>query len=186
MDSQKINLRRFGILKLITLLFITAGYHHAVFGMEGLLQLLRAAHQVETTDTPRRGTKRKWALDIAAIALENSDDSTSQKSDDSEAPPAKRAKVGEEIIKKPYPCTHIGCQKTFDKKYNLTVHERTHTNIKPYTCTHGTCKKAFHEKGNLTRHMRLHTGEKPFKCTRSGCDKQFYRQDTLATHMRRH
>lgn len=51
------------------------------------------------------------------------------------------------------------CRKCFKSRRGLTVHERTHENLKPFSCT--TCQTvSFSTLGALKIHERKHTGEK--------------------------
>ncbi|NWR82122.1 ZN662 protein, partial [Centropus unirufus] len=49
---------------------------------------------------------------------------------------------------KPFTCAD--CRKGFNKKSNLSQHQRIHSGEKPFTCA--DCRKSFNRKGKLTRH----------------------------------
>ncbi|XP_069089492.1 zinc finger protein 514-like isoform X1 [Pleurodeles waltl] len=93
------------------------------------------------------------------------------------APVVPRAVTHEE---KPYKCKD--CQKSFGKKSNLIIHQRTHTGEKPYKCAQ--CDKGFSHKSNLNQHQTTHTGERPFQCT--FCEKRFSHKVSRNLHQRTH
>lgn len=48
-----------------------------------------------------------------------------------------------------------GCNKEFDRSWNLLDHCRMHAGIKPHQCH--ICDKKFTQKGNLNKHLVTHT-----------------------------
>lgn len=93
---------------------------------------------------------------------------------------------GEKLV---IPCTHEGCDKTFDKRHSLLAHLRyKHSNkvrpIRTYICE--TCGKTFKTSWSLKEHKYLHLGEEsyPYKCDQ--CQKRFIAQKAFKEHLLRH
>eukprot|EP01084_Bolivina_argentea_P117307 208347_1 len=84
------------------------------------------------------------------------------------------------IDTKQHQCTY--CNSSFHSKYQLTVHNRTHTNERPYSCKR--CPKKFRQNSHLLTHIRTHTKEKPYQCKE--CGKRFTQSSSVTTHMRIH
>lgn len=77
-----------------------------------------------------------------------------------------------------YPCSFLGCGKTFARLYSLRAHTtRMHAAERPFRCTR--CPAAFARNHDLKRHERLHE-DKAWQCT--GCAKAFSRRDALTRH----
>ncbi|XP_040278920.1 oocyte zinc finger protein XlCOF7.1-like isoform X2 [Bufo bufo] len=74
------------------------------------------------------------------------------------------------------------CGKQFEKKHNLSIHERIHKKESPFTCSE--CGKRFSRKSHFVRHQRIHSGEKPFSC--SECVRCFSDKSDLVKHLRIH
>lgn len=72
------------------------------------------------------------------------------------------------------------CDKAFKRKYNLTVHKRTHLKktSNPFKCE--LCGQTFNQKSNMKRHI-LVRHEKPARC--SACLKRFSSQSEFDTHL---
>lgn len=51
-------------------------------------------------------------------------------------------------------CQHPGCTKTFDRRYNLTVHFRRHTDEMPYPCKVEGCPQRFKWRSSQSHHMK--------------------------------
>ncbi|KAH6874543.1 hypothetical protein B0T10DRAFT_586073 [Thelonectria olida] len=116
--------------------------------------------------------------------------------------------VENEPTTRPFQCDWEKCTKSFNRKSDLQIHYRIHTNERPYACTTPGCGKSFIQRSALTvhvrthtgekphsvnilasssiaRHRRIHTGERPYKCGHNGCLKCFCRKTTMAKHQRR-
>ena len=79
-----------------------------------------------------------------------------------------------------FPCTE--CSKTYNKRYNLQLHMRSHTGERLYVC--GECDKRFTEQSKLNAHMRIHAGDKRYICAE--CDKRFTKKFSLDCHKKTH
>lgn len=51
-------------------------------------------------------------------------------------------------------CTFPGCTKTFDRRYNLSVHYRRHTDEMPYPCKFPGCPQKFKWRSSQSHHMK--------------------------------
>ena len=87
---------------------------------------------------------------------------------------------------KPHRCTFPGCEYSCALKHTLTVHKRTHEDIREFPCQHPGCAYSATTSPNLTLHMRGHTGQKPFVCNQSGCQYATGNHSNLVTHKRIH
>lgn len=79
-----------------------------------------------------------------------------------------------------YCCPWPGCNKVFNRFYNLRSHYRIHSGEKPFTCNF--CEASFARNHDLKRHERIHSNSKPFVCT--VCNKAFSRNDAMNRHVR--
>ena len=81
------------------------------------------------------------------------------------------------------------CDRSFDKKFNLHAHLKTHTDQRKFGCNH--CNQAFHRRSDLNRHELIHTGDKSHECTGAlrngvtwGCRSRYARKEALHKHFR--
>jgi len=52
----------------------------------------------------------------------------------------------------PHKCSHLNCSKSYARKSELYVHERSHDNISLHHCQQ--CGKGFREKSRMTKHYQ--------------------------------
>jgi uncharacterized Zn-finger protein len=102
---------------------------------------------------------------------------------------------GKAAPKVTYPCDYSGCERVFERRVDLSRHQRTHLDPsdRPHKCTQ--CKQSFLYPKDLIRHKATHLDneddDKPsFHCEVASCDygpgKQgFSRKDGMIRHMRR-
>ena len=88
---------------------------------------------------------------------------------------------------KPFKCSYSRiCTKSFAKRYDLKIHERTHCELQSEKCTF--CGTKFRDPANLRKHIRgMHlkdTAVKPYVC--KYCHKQFSRKESLQKHFQTH
>lgn len=81
---------------------------------------------------------------------------------------------------KVYPCTELGCTRTFSAPSSLTYHKFSSHNKSVYFCTEPGCNKQFKIKNLLTRHLKTHCSERTFACDQ--CDKSFKTRSNLYSH----
>lgn len=90
---------------------------------------------------------------------------------------ARRHSVGTPHL---YCCPWTGCNKVFNRFYNLRSHYRIHSGEKPFSCNY--CDASFARNHDLKRHERIHLKTKPFVCPI--CSKAFSRNDAMNRHVR--
>lgn len=77
-------------------------------------------------------------------------------------------------------CPWPGCNKIFNRFYNLRSHYRIHSGEKPFLCNF--CDASFARNHDLKRHEKIHLQTKSFICNM--CNKMFSRNDALYRHIR--
>ncbi|KAG5683243.1 hypothetical protein PVAND_012536 [Polypedilum vanderplanki] len=77
---------------------------------------------------------------------------------------------------KPFVCDV--CTKCFKNRYQLILHNRSHTGEKPFRCV--ICDRGFSMSSNLQKHLDTHSTEKPYQC--KYCDQFFKTQRSLKFH----
>lgn len=79
-------------------------------------------------------------------------------------------------------CLCMDCGEVFNKKSQLTIHQRNHTAQKPYQCIE--CGETFAQKSQLTTQQRTYSVEKPYSFYE--CYKIFSRKSLLIQHQKIH
>lgn len=80
-------------------------------------------------------------------------------------------------------CEWEGCGATFLKPFQLRNHMCIHTNKKPHPCTHESCEKSFDTRPKLKAHITLvHSKELRYCCGHEGCDAKFAKYTELQKH----
>ncbi|CAI9612092.1 unnamed protein product, partial [Staurois parvus] len=83
--------------------------------------------------------------------------------------------------KKPFQCQR--CEKSFNCRSHLIMHQRVHTRERPYVCE---CGKSFTQSSNLFRHQRSHRHHRQHVSVHSyscpQCDKDFPDLSRLTSH----
>ncbi|KAG9317361.1 hypothetical protein JVU11DRAFT_1560 [Chiua virens] len=85
---------------------------------------------------------------------------------------------------KPYICET--CDKRFAQSTALKIHRNTHTKKKPSICGIGTCKKAFGDPSSCTRHRRETHSKAGYKCIVADCGTKIKRRSAFKIHLRKH
>ncbi|KAL0809406.1 hypothetical protein ABMA28_011591 [Loxostege sticticalis] len=74
------------------------------------------------------------------------------------------------------------CGKAFFDRFNMQIHERTHTNERPFVCE--ICNASFRCNSNLQRHIKVsHNSSKPFECPT--CHRSFANEGIRDRHQLR-
>lgn len=76
-------------------------------------------------------------------------------------------------------CSFPGCNKSFNSRWSMTRHFRTHTGERPFKCSHPGCNKEFVQKCSLTRHEQTHLEDKQWMCDYPGCGRKFKLKEYL-------
>jgi len=121
----------------------------------------------------------------------NRNDQASDSDDDEKNNTTKKRKNNKRGSGK-HKCNYSGCNDSFQSKFSLRRHMKTHTGDRPFICTWQDpyqagsipCGKRFAENSTLKRHIQTHTGEKPYSCPYHTCRKLFADNVNLKRHLR--
>mmetsp|Transcript_11883 Transcript_11883/g.17707 ORF Transcript_11883/g.17707 Transcript_11883/m.17707 type:complete len:317 (+) Transcript_11883:980-1930(+) len=94
----------------------------------------------------QRSTKKKRGRELFSVVYSETEETKSATNDTN-----KKGKRRKNEAKKLYKCSL--CVKTFDTKYRIDRHIRSHTDERPYKCQY--CPKRFRQKAHLTTHIRV-------------------------------
>lgn len=80
-------------------------------------------------------------------------------------------------------CDWEGCGATFLKPFQLRNHMCIHTKKKPHPCTHEGCDRSFDTRAKLKAHTTtVHSKELRYCCGQEGCDAKFAKYAELQRH----
>lgn len=83
-----------------------------------------------------------------------------------------------------YHCPLPDCTSKFKRRYDLSIHQRVHTDERPYACTLPGCTQRFKTVGSRTAHERTHSGKRPHVCPVTTCNASFAQQSSRTRHYR--
>ncbi|XP_030375474.1 RB-associated KRAB zinc finger protein [Scaptodrosophila lebanonensis] len=78
------------------------------------------------------------------------------------------------------------CPTRFFVEHRLVAHKRLHDGLVPYPCTHEGCERGFNRLHCLSEHLKEHAGTSCwYACEQEGCTKTYKHKPTLVMHMRK-
>ncbi|KAL4217090.1 Transcription factor IIIA [Mactra antiquata] len=86
------------------------------------------------------------------------------------------------IKQKMFKCKHAGCSKSFYDQSGLTMHSKSHTDVRQFQCN--VCQKCFKTSDVLNRHMKTHQDNEKFEC--HICSQKLSTKVCLMRHLKRH
>lgn len=130
--------------------FVSQSQHHQV---ESVRRSLTVPGVEPAMSAPMQGSSRN-RVDCVPATPATPATCTTQPISASPSSPENNGSSSNGSLQRDFACQYPGCSKTFDRRYNLTVHYRRHTDEMPYPCKFAGCPQKFKWRSSQSHHMK--------------------------------